>query len=86
MKQKDVALLVATALVAAMFAWVLSSIVFDPTASHVKVKTVEKISSSFPDVKNDSNYNVFLNDKALDLTQPIQIGNSNNNSPFNAPQ
>jgi hypothetical protein len=43
---------------------------------------VEKIPSSLPDVKNDSNYNSFINSNALDPTQPVQIGNTQNKNPF----
>lgn len=45
--------------------------------------SVSSIPSSFPDVKNDTTYSNFLNTNALDPTQSVSIGGSQNNSPFN---
>jgi hypothetical protein len=48
------------------------------------VPVFQVISQSFPDFKNDPAYQLFLYQGALDPTQPIQIGNSQNSAPFNS--
>lgn len=82
MKSKDVAVIGFVALVAAVLSFVVASAIFKPTAGSTQVPEVSAIDSSFPDVKNDSNYNTFFNSNALDPTQPVTIGNQNNNVPF----
>ena len=85
MKRQDIAILAAVAIVAALFSLILANLLFSPKKLTQKVPVVDKISDSFPDVKNDPKYNSFLNDKALDLTQPVQIGpNNQNQKPFNS--
>ena len=88
MKQKDILLIGAVAFVAAIFSFVLSGVIFgSPHKNPIKVPVVNKISSDFPAVQNDTNYNSFFNDKALDPTQLIKIQGNNNPTPFqNAPQ
>ena len=76
--------LIAVAIVTAIISLIISSALFNSPAKHnLKAPVVQAMPSSFPDVKNDPAYNTFLNEKALDATQPIHIGNSQNNSPFN---
>ncbi len=86
MKRKELVLVFTGALVAAIVALALSGAVFNSPATRSQVPVIDKINPSFPDVKNDSNYNSFLNKNALDPTQPIQIGNTQNTSPFNPSQ
>ena len=83
MKRKDIMLIVLSAAAAAFIALALSGLVFNAPSSRTKVPVVDKINPAFPDVKNDSAFNSFLNESALDPTQPIQIGNTKNTSPFN---
>lgn len=84
MKKSDITLLASIALVVAIVSFFVARAVFNPPSKHTKVPVVEPISSSFPDVKNDPAYQLFLYSGALDPTQPIQIGNSKNAAPFNS--
>lgn len=84
MKRKELMTLALVVFLTAIISLILAGALFNsPAKRSAKVPVVPVISSSFPDVKNDPNYNFFLNEKALDPTQTIQIGGSPNNSPFN---
>lgn len=82
MKQKDVAILILVAGLSAVISFVLAGIIFSPQKYSAEVPTAQPIDPNFPDVVNDSNYNNFLNPKALDPTVPVQIGDSQNKDPF----
>ena len=83
MKQKDLFILSAVALMAAVFSLILSSVIFGSPSKHpIKVPEVQKINSTFPVVSNDDDYKKIFNATALDPTQLIKIGGSNNTSPF----
>jgi hypothetical protein len=83
MTQKDKITLIIVTLVTAVISFVISRSIFNSPAKHTETAPVVKaISNTLPDVRNDSNYNTFLNSKALDPTQPIQIGGSQNTTPF----
>ena len=86
MKQKNIALLVIVGLIAAIISFFVAGAVFSPAKYSAKVPVIKKIDSTFPDVKNDSAYSSFLNPKALDLTVPVKIGDSQNNDPFSGSQ
>lgn len=87
MKRKDLIIVGVVAFVAALFSFVLSGAIFgSPKKNPVKVPVVYSISSEFPSVQNDSSYTSFFNDKALDPTQLITIGGSNNPKPFQSGQ
>ena len=82
MKQKDMLIMGGVAVVAVLFSIVLSGVIFgSPKKNPIKVPVVHKISSSFPTTQTDD-YKAFFNDKALNPTQLIKIGTSNNNQPF----
>lgn len=85
MKQKDSKLmLIVVAAITAVISLIISSAIFSSPKHHdLTAPVVQPLSSTFPDIKNDPNYNTFLNDKALDPTQPVQVGNTQNNAPFN---
>lgn len=84
MKQQQWILIGVVAFIAALFSFVLSGMLFgSPKKNPIKVPVVTPISSTFPSVSTDDNYKPFFNDKALNPTQLIQIGGSNNTSPFN---
>lgn len=85
MKKEIPSALVISILGALFIGFLLSSLLVKG-AKPVNVTSVPAISSSFPDVKNDSNYNSFLNTNALDPTQVVPVGNSQNNSPFSQSQ
>ncbi len=83
MKRKDLLLIGAVAFIAAIFSLVLSGIIFGSPKKHpITVPVVNKITSDFPAVQNDTKYNSFFNDKALDPTQLINIQGNNNPTPF----
>lgn len=78
------ATLIVIAIVTAVISLIISSALFNSPAKHtLKAPVVQALPSTFPDIKNDPAYNTFLNDNALDATQPVQVGNSQNNTPFN---
>ncbi|HEY5549866.1 MAG TPA: hypothetical protein VIK37_01525 [Candidatus Saccharimonadales bacterium] len=82
MKQKDIALIVFFAVIAAAISFVVAGAIFKPPSGSTKVPVVSAIDPNFPDVKNDSKYSAIFNSQALDPTQPVQIGNQNNTVPF----
>ncbi|MEX0881435.1 MAG: hypothetical protein WEC17_00850 [Candidatus Saccharimonadales bacterium] len=82
MKPKDLAAIGLFAIVAAIVSFILANAIFKPPAGSTQVAEVSAIDPNFPDVKNDSNYNPFFNNNALDPTQPVTIGNQNNAVPF----
>lgn len=87
MKRQDLISLVFVGLAAAIFALIISSLFFrTPSNRSTSVPTVDVIPTSMPDLKNDPSYSFFLNKNAIDLTQPVQIGNSQNSAPFNGSQ
>jgi hypothetical protein len=83
MKQKDIIALVGVGIFTAIISLVISGFLFGGGARHSKVPTAENISTSFPDIKNDPAYNSIFNSNALDVAQPVLVGGSQNNQPFN---
>ncbi len=76
--------LIVVAAVTALGSFFLTSIIFSsPNKHELKAPTVDSINATFPDIKNDPAYNTILNSNSLDATQPVQVGNSQNNQPFN---
>ncbi len=82
MKQKDLLTLIVVGIITAIFSSVLSMLLFSPPKHNAKAPEVNVISNKMPDIKNDPDYNVIFNDKALDPTQPVQIGGNQNETPF----
>jgi len=83
MKRGDVVKVVLVAGMSAVISFIIAAAIFNSPAQHNRrVPVVQPITSTFPDITNDPNYNTIFNSKALDPTQPVQIGNSQNNSPF----
>ncbi|HZP55667.1 MAG TPA: hypothetical protein VFB03_02770 [Candidatus Saccharimonadales bacterium] len=83
MTRKDLVPLLLIAFVAAIISYFVSSAVFKPIDHTDKAPQVQAIKSDFPDVKNDTAYSAIFYNGAVDATQPVQIGNSNNSQPFN---
>ena len=82
-KRQNLVILIIVGLIAAMISIVVSGTIFgSPQRTPIKIPIVDKISPTFPDVQHDSNYTSFLNNKAIDPTQLIQIGNNQNTNPF----
>ena len=78
MKQKDIAVIIAVAFFAAVVSLLLTQTIFvSKDRKELTAETVEPISSQF----NEPDKAVFNKD-AINPTQLIQIGDSNNTSPF----
>jgi hypothetical protein len=86
MKQKDIMTLAFIAIVAGLISLLISNAMFGAGQKPSKVPIVQPLSADFPDVKNDPNYKVIFYNGALDPTQLIQIGNTQNSTPFNGPK
>jgi hypothetical protein len=83
-KRKELLNLLAVVIATAIFSFVIASFLFGSQSKRgTAVPVVQPISSTLPDIQNDPNYSFIFNNKALDPTQPIQIGTSQNNTPFN---
>lgn len=85
MKRKDVITLVVIGVIASIFSYIGSGVIFTSSKQRSeKVPVVQKISSDFPAVQSDSQYQAFFNKEALNPTQLIKIGTSQNQTPFNS--
>lgn len=82
MKRQDIQLITMSVVFAAIFALIISTVLFNSKQKKLSIPVVEKISSDFPDVKNDPQYKNIFNSSALDPTQTITIGNGQNTTPF----
>lgn len=83
MKRKELTIIIMTGILAALFSFIISGIVFGtPKKNPIKVPEVAKIDPNFPQVKNDTNYTSFFSNQALNPTQLIQIGGGGNKQPF----
>jgi hypothetical protein len=79
MKQKDVALIIVVVFVSGVLSFFLSRLLFtSPKNRQQKVEVVNVITSDFP--TPDAQY---FNKDSVNPTTLIQIGDSNNPSPFN---
>jgi hypothetical protein len=83
-KRKEIMLLGAVAFIAVILSFIISSVIFgSPKKNPVKVPVVTPISSNFPLPQTDKSYQPIFNDKALNPTQLIRIGDNSNTAPFN---
>lgn len=83
MKNKNISVSqIVTAAVAVLLAIILAGLLVKGAAP-AQVAAVPVVPANFPDVSNNSRFSNFLNSAALDPTQAVPIGNSQNNSPFN---
>lgn len=79
MKRKDIVLIVGVVIISTIFALVLSSFIIGSPAKHPQeAEIVDVITTDFP--SPDKKY---FNDKAIDPTKIITIGNNANPQPFN---
>lgn len=86
MKRRDVASLAVVAIITGFISMIIAGILFNiPKNQSSKVPAVDPIVTSLPDIKNDSNYQPIFNSNAYDPAQPVQIGNTQNTTPFNNP-
>ena len=78
MKQKDIALIVVIAVVAGVISLVLSRVIFVSSEKRQQeVEVVESISTTF-----NTPSTAYFNPTSVNPTQTIQIGGSNNPTPF----
>jgi hypothetical protein len=78
MKQKDLALLIVVVAISVVISVFLSKLIFkSPTGSSEQVDVVPILSANFP-TPNPA----YFNPQAIDPTQLITIGDSNNTAPF----
>ncbi|PIZ63170.1 hypothetical protein COY17_01155 [Candidatus Saccharibacteria bacterium CG_4_10_14_0_2_um_filter_52_9] len=78
MKQKDIALIAIIVLISAIFSLIVSKAIFaSPKNRQQPVEVVQPITADFP--QPDSKY---FNDKAIDPTRTITIGQNANPDPF----
>ena len=82
MRQKDIVVLVFVAFIAAIISFLVAGAIFSPQKYSTQVPVAQEIDGTFPDVKNDPAYSSYLNPSGLDLTVPVQIGDSQNSAPF----
>lgn len=79
MKQKDIALIVVVVIVSGVFSVVLSSfLIGSPSKQKQMVEVVEPISSEF-----NSPNSKYFNERSINPTQTITIGDNTNPQPFN---
>jgi hypothetical protein len=79
MKQKDIALIIVIAAISGVISLIVSGKVFvTPANRQQKVEVVDKITTDFvaPDKK-------YFNAQSIDPAQSIELGNGNNQNPFN---
>lgn len=78
MKQKDLTLIIMVVIVSGVFSLVLSNFLFGGEKSRQeKVEVVQPITSEFAQPSSK-----YFNDKSIDPTKLITIGDGNNNQPF----
>lgn len=83
MNRKDIATLALVAVTAGILSLIIAGKLFSSAQRPVKVPVAQTLNADFPDVRNDPNLRAIFNNNALDPTQLIQIGNSQNSAPFN---
>lgn len=82
MKQKDIALIVAAVIASAILSLVVGRLLFASSkVRQQKVEVVETISTEFP--LPDRKY---FNERSVNPTQLIHIGENTNTAPFNGTQ
>ena len=60
--------------VAALISYFIAGILFNPPDKRgTKVPTIEKINTVLPDVKNETSYQSFLNQNALDARATVRV-------------
>jgi energy-converting hydrogenase Eha subunit A len=83
MKKNTLVIVIVTAVFTAIVSFIVSNAVLGGPQKHpIKVPVVDKISSDFPNPQTDTVYKTFFNSSAVNPTQLIQIGNSQNAQPF----
>ncbi len=79
MKQKDIILIMVMVFIGAVLAFVVSNFFFSSKANRQQTgEIVDPISANFPAPPSK-----YFNPSAVNPAQPVQIGDSNNQNPFN---
>ena len=79
MKKNDIAIIVAVAIVAGVFSFIVAKMIFGGDQKYsLTAPTVDVISAEF---NTDT---VYLNDKSIDLTKDFTVQSNDNNQPFNS--
>lgn len=79
MKKNDIAIIVAVAIVAGVFSFIVAKMIFGGDQKYsLTAPTVDVISAEF---NTDT---VYLNDKSIDLTKDITVQSNDNSQPFNS--
>ena len=82
MKQKDLTTIIVVVIISAVFSIILSSqFISSPEKRSTKVEVIAPITADFP-IPNKK----YFNEKSINPTQLITIGNNDNQKPFNGPQ
>jgi hypothetical protein len=80
MKQKDITLIIVVVFISGVFSFVLSNYLFGSAKNRQeRVEVVQPITAEFTQPSNK-----YFNDKSIDPTKLITIGDNNNNQPFNS--
>jgi hypothetical protein len=77
MKQKDIIVIIVVVAVSGMLAVVASKLIIRTGDKQQQVEVVQAISADFPEPDKR-----FFNNKSLDPTQAIKIGDNTNDDPF----
>jgi hypothetical protein len=85
MKKIPTSLLVVI-VVAALLGIIMSGAIIKSPKKNTKIQVVTPFPTTFPDVSNDSTYKAWLNTSAVDPTQSVRVGGSQNASPFSGAQ
>lgn len=78
MKQKDIALILVIAVVSGVLSFIVSGKIFvTPENRSQKVEVVDKISTDFQQPSEK-----YFNDTSVDPSQSVEVGENNNQAPF----
>ncbi|MBW3569257.1 hypothetical protein KY385_03965 [Candidatus Parcubacteria bacterium] len=81
MKQKDIAMIIIVAFFAGVVSFLISGMFFTPENSkNLEAEVVQEITTEFN--PSEERYKRFFNDKAINPTKLIQIGDQKNKKPF----
>lgn len=82
MKQKDLVTIIVVVAISAVLSLVVSSqFISSPKKRVTKVEVVQPITADFPEPNKK-----YFNEKSVNPTQLITIGNNANQTPFNGPK
>lgn len=86
MKQKDIFTVVVIVIFSGVASFLISGRFFNSSKKLLKVQVVDTINPNFPEVDGDGKITVlkdYFNEKSINPTRIIQIGQDSNDKPFN---